>query len=78
MLIVELDGGYHRPSQPPLKGGDEAQWYNDPNQIERDKQRQDWLECQGYKVIRFTNEQILFDIDSVIRIVRQNLALQGR
>lgn len=99
MLIVEIDGGYHRPApQAPLKGDDQPQEkpltgdilvdmansrplresWRGSEQIKRDKQRQDWLEFQGYKVIRFTNEQILFDTDNVISIVKQNLSLQGR
>ena len=45
MTIVELDGGYHFTQE----------------QIEEDRIRQDWLERRGYKVLRFTNEQILFD-----------------
>lgn len=57
MLIVELDGGYH----------------NDPEQIDRDKQRQEWLEDQGYTILRFTNEQILFDTDNSIIEIKKHL-----
>jgi len=57
MLIVELDGGYH---------------FTDEQQKE-DAIRQDWLEHMGYKVIRFTNEQVLFDTDNTITIVKQFL-----
>lgn len=56
MLIVEIDGEYH----------------NSPEQKEMDKNRQEWLELMGYKVIRFTNEEILFDIENTINIVKQN------
>ena len=35
--------------------------------------RTDWLEQQGYKVIRFTNEQVLCDTDNVINELRKVL-----
>lgn len=57
MLIIELDGGYH----------------NEIEQQQADALRQDWLEHQGYKVIRFTNEQVLFDTDKVIKTIKQHL-----
>ncbi len=31
-----------------------------------DKQRQVWLENQGYKVIRYLNDEVLFDRDAVL------------
>lgn len=49
-LIIELDGGYH----------------SEPQQVYHDEIRTKWLESMGYKVIRFTNEQVLFDIDNVL------------
>ena len=55
MLIVELDGGYH----------------NEPEQKELDKNRQEWLCQMGYKVIRFTNDEVLCDADNVIKKVKQ-------
>ena len=57
MLIVELDGGYHFTEE----------------QQKEDAIRQDWLEHMGYKVLRFTNEQILFDTESVISKIKFNL-----
>lgn len=57
MLIVEIDGGYH---------------FSDEQQKE-DAIRQDWLEHQGYKVIRFTNEQVLLNTENIIQIVKNNL-----
>lgn len=41
-------------------------------QIEYDRIRQDWLEHMGYKVLRFTNEEVLFDIERVIDIIKNN------
>ena len=57
MLVIELDGGYHQL----------------PEQQVSDEQRQQWLESNGFKVIRFTNEEIIGDIDKVIRIIKRNL-----
>ena len=59
MLIVELDGGYHFTEE----------------QQKEDAIRQDWLEHMGYKVLRFTNEQILFDTDNVIVEIKSHLSL---
>ncbi|WP_082026161.1 MULTISPECIES: endonuclease domain-containing protein [Prevotella] len=56
-LIVEIDGGYHFT--------DEQQLY--------DTIRQEWLENQGFKVIRFTNQEVLFNPDYVITKIKQNL-----
>ena len=57
MLIVELDGGYHFTEE----------------QQKEDAIRQDWLEHMGYKVLRFTNEEVLFDTESVISKIKFNL-----
>lgn len=57
MLIVEIDGGYH---------------FTDEQQKE-DVIRQDWLEQHGYTILRFTNEQVLFDTDNTILKIKQNL-----
>ena len=57
MLIIEIDGGYH----------------NTEEQQEKDTIRQDWLEQNGYTVLRFTNDQILFDSEESIKIIKQHL-----
>jgi len=56
-LIVELDSGYHFTEE----------------QQKEDSIRQDWLEHQGYRIVRFTNEEILFDTDKVLNKVKQLL-----
>ena len=56
-LIVEIDGGYHFT--------DEQQLY--------DTIRQEWLENQGFKDIRFTNQEVLFNPDYVITKIKQTL-----
>ena len=48
-LVIEVDGGYH----------------SEPRQQEDDKVREDELEKMGYHIIRFTNEEVLNDIEKV-------------
>ncbi len=55
--MVEIDGGYHFTAE----------------QQQDDAQRSEWLERKGYKVIRFTNEQVLFDTDKVISVLKKSL-----
>ncbi|PWD97669.1 isoleucine--tRNA ligase [Marinilabilia rubra] len=56
-LIIEVDGGYH----------------NDPEIKDADQQRTGVLEGLGYKVISFTNEEVLGDTESVIKQIKLNL-----
>ena len=49
-IVIEIDGGYH----------------NQPDQLVADSQRSEFLNSYGYKVIRFTNDQVLFDLDNVL------------
>jgi 5-methyltetrahydrofolate--homocysteine methyltransferase len=56
-LIIEVDGAIH----------------NDLAQIEHDKQRTEWLESKGFKVIRFTNNQVLSDFYNTIEKIRKGL-----
>ncbi len=58
-LIIEIDGGYHQ----------------EATQRTEDKTRQNWLESMGYKVLRFTNEDIFHDIESVITTINNNIDL---
>ena len=63
-LIIEIDGGYH------LEG----------EQPEQDTERTQYLNQIGYSVLRFKNEEVLSDIDSVleeISDVLEDSALQG-
>ena len=57
MLIVELDGGYHFTEE----------------QQKEDAIRQSWLEHMGYNVLRFTNEEVLFNTESVISKIKFNI-----
>lgn len=56
-LIIEVDGEYH----------------NSQEQKEEDALRSARLQSKGYRVMRFTNEQILNDIDHVITSIEREL-----
>lgn len=50
MLIIELDGGQH----------------NSPNVIIKDKVRTNYLEGLGFKVVRYWDNEVFNNIDSVL------------
>jgi very-short-patch-repair endonuclease len=56
-LVIEVDGGIHMSK----------------NQKERDEMRTFELQSKGINVIRFTNDEVLFDIDNVIKRIEENL-----
>ena len=56
-LVIEVDGAYH----------------NNAEQMEADKLRSDILNEAGFKVLRFTNEQVLQDTDNTIKEIKANL-----
>lgn len=56
-LIIEVDGAYH----------------SEPRQEALDAMRTTWLESQGYCVIRFTNEEVLYDIETVLEEIENQL-----
>lgn len=60
-LIIELDGGYH----------------SLPQQQISDEERTVRLNSLGYKVIRFTNDDVIGNIDGVLNIIKQNLNHYG-
>src|SRR3569832_938305 len=49
-LIIELDGGHH----------------NEDVNAQRDRDRQRWLESEGYRVVRFWNSEITSDLTAVL------------
>jgi len=53
-LVIEIDGGYHQL----------------PEQQVSDEERTQWLNQQGFKVVRFTNEEVIGDIDQVISKIK--------
>jgi very-short-patch-repair endonuclease len=52
-LIIELDGGHH----------------NKDANAKRDRERQLWLENEGYRVVRFWNSEIDADLSAVLERV---------
>ncbi len=56
-LIIEVDGGYHA----------------ERKQMEEDKWREDNLTQMGYHILRFSNEEILYDINHVILKIKNDL-----
>jgi very-short-patch-repair endonuclease len=56
-LIIELDGGHH----------------NDDETARRDSERQQWLEREGYRVIRFWNSEITGDLTAVLEQIYTEL-----
>ena len=56
-LIVEVDGEYH----------------NIPEQYLYDKNRDNELNELGLKVIRFTNEQVLFEIENTLYVIEEEI-----
>lgn len=57
-LIIEIDGGYH----------------NSEAQQKYDHARTAWLEENQYRLLRFTNEEVIDDIDAVIKSISEELA----
>ncbi|MDB9781698.1 isoleucine--tRNA ligase [Winogradskyella sp.] len=58
-LVIEVDGGYH----------------NQPEVQDADKLRTDILEELGYRVVRFTNEEVIGDIDKVLEKIAYELRM---
>ena len=56
-LIIEVDGGYHAERQ----------------QQENDAIREQWLESVGFHILRFSNEEVLNDINNVIQRISNYL-----
>jgi very-short-patch-repair endonuclease len=56
-LIIELDGGHH----------------NEDETAKRDRERQLWLEKEGYRVVRFWNSEIAADLEAVLERIYAEL-----
>ena len=56
-IIIEIDGGQH----------------NEPENIEYDKTRTEYLNTLGYKVIRFWNNEIYENIEGVVLRLREEI-----
>ena len=56
-LVIEIDGVTHETLE----------------EVTRDNRRTVWLEAQGYRVIRFRNEELMGDLDAVLERIQLNL-----
>jgi len=56
-LIIELDGVTHETLE----------------ELSHDARRTAWLEAQGYRVIRFRNEELMGDLDVVLERIQLSL-----
>jgi len=54
-LVVEVDGSQHF----------------DEKQLEHDRRRTAWLAREGFRVLRFLNNDVLKNLDDVIRVVSE-------
>src|SRR5262245_63275501 len=52
-LIIEVDGSQH----------------NEPENVERDAERSAYLRSQGYRILRFWNNDVLKNINSVMEAI---------
>ena len=60
-LVIEIDGLIHQL----------------PQNIASDKERTAWLEKEGFKVIRFTNDEVLTQYEKVLSQIKSNLKPQN-
>lgn len=56
-LVIEVDGGYH----------------SEPQQAQDDELRTQVLESMGFRVIRFSNDEILDDVETVVERIEKEL-----
>jgi very-short-patch-repair endonuclease len=56
-LIIEIDGGQH----------------NEVLNQARDRMRTNWLEKEGYQLLRFWDNEVLTNIEGVLKLIRQEL-----
>jgi len=56
-LIIEFDGGQHAL----------------PDEILKDRQRDAWLEKEGYTVMRFWDNEVLMNTNGVLETIRERL-----
>jgi len=56
-IIVEIDGGQH----------------NERGKREKDEERTAWLKREGYRILRFWNNEVLRNVDGVLEVIREAL-----
>lgn len=60
-LVIEIDGGYH----------------NEPEVKQADEVRTEILNSLGFKVVRFTNEEVINDIENVLLTIKNELTVSA-
>ena len=58
-LVIEVDGGYH----------------TEQETVENDLVRQANIEALGLRVLRFSNDEVIYHIDLVLARIKENLPL---
>ncbi len=61
-LLIEIDGPIHR----------------EPAQKRHDLVRDEWLENEGYRVLRLSNQQVTTDINSMLNLIELAIESQKR
>jgi very-short-patch-repair endonuclease len=56
-IIIEIGGGQH----------------NDCTLVEKDDVRTAWLKGKGYHVLRFWNNEVIKNVDGVLKVIRETL-----
>jgi very-short-patch-repair endonuclease len=56
-LVIEIDGDSH----------------TDPDRAVYDLERTAWLQAGGYTVIRFSNDQVKNDLETVVELIRETI-----
>jgi very-short-patch-repair endonuclease len=57
-IIIEVDGEYH----------------NEPQQQQDDLWRTEFLEKNGFRVIRFSNDEVIYNLSAVINHIKEELS----
>ena len=57
-VIIELDGGQHL----------------QPSEKQKDRERDAWLEAQGYRVLRFWDNEVMMNTRGVLEMIRKTLS----
>ena len=57
-IVIEVDGGYH----------------NEPQQQQNDLWRTEFLESNGFRVMRFSNDDVIYDLSAVINHIKEELS----
>ena len=60
-LIIEIDGGQH----------------NAESNINKDESRRQWLESEGFQLIRFWNNEVLENLEGVVYRILETLSKNG-